>query len=212
MVGCTKLTEQKTSRFITAIIYIVLKWECVVAEAGKVFLIVPDISELRLIRGFTDRQVFRKAAETWRAAGSDSVLYIYISNLLTSSLLILKSVYINSLRVTRVTVRLHFGWQCLQYPFHTGWKPLNTHWHLAFAFNWNGHRQNSLPGIYHCDRNTTPGWTRCFPTLIRRSMLPGCWLVNAFPFISVQVAPEQRSSSGEKKFKLPILIFKILMT
>lgn len=60
MVGCTKLTEQKTSRFITAIIYIVLKWECVVAEGGgKVFLIVPDINELRLVRGFTDLQVFR---------------------------------------------------------------------------------------------------------------------------------------------------------
>lgn len=121
VVGCTKLTEQKTSRFITAIIYIVLKWECVVAEGGgKVFLIVPDINELRLVRGFTDLQVFRKAAETWRAAGFDSVLYIYISNLLTSRLIILKSVYINSLRVTRVTVRLHFGWQCLQYPSHTG--------------------------------------------------------------------------------------------
>lgn len=120
VVGCTKLTEQKTSRFITAIIYIVLKWECVVAEGGKVFLIVPDINELRLIRGFTDLQVFRKAAETWRAAGFDSVLYTYISNLLTSRLIILKSVYINSLRVTRVTVRLHFGWQCLQYPSHTG--------------------------------------------------------------------------------------------
>lgn len=87
---------------------------------GKVFLIVPDINELRLVRGFTDLQVFRKAAETWRAAGFDSVLYIYISNLLTSRLIILKSVYINSLRVTRVTVRLHFGWQCLQYPSHTG--------------------------------------------------------------------------------------------
>lgn len=61
-----------------------------------------------------------RAAETWRAAGFDSVLYIYISNLLTSRLIILKSVYINSLRVTRVTVRLHFGWQCLQYPSHTG--------------------------------------------------------------------------------------------
>lgn len=121
VVGCTKLTEQKTSRFITAIIYIVLKWECVVAEGGgKVFLIVPDINELRLVRGFTDLQVFREAAETWRAAGFDSVLYIYISNLLTSRLIILKSVYINSLRVTRVTVRLHFGWQCLQYPSHTG--------------------------------------------------------------------------------------------
>lgn len=120
VVGCTKLTEQKTSRFITAIIYIVLKWECVVAEGGKVFLIVPDINELRLIGGFTDLQVFRKAAETWRAAGFDSVLYIYISNLLTSRLIILKSVYINSLRVTRVTVRLHFGRQCLQYPSHTG--------------------------------------------------------------------------------------------
>lgn len=60
VVGCTKLTEQKTSRFITAIIYIVLKWECVVAEGGgKVFLIVPDINELRLVRGFTDLQVFR---------------------------------------------------------------------------------------------------------------------------------------------------------
>lgn len=60
MVGCTKLTEQKTSRFITAIIYIVLKWECVVAGGGgEVFLIVPDINELRLIRGFTDLQVFR---------------------------------------------------------------------------------------------------------------------------------------------------------
>lgn len=87
---------------------------------GEVFLIVPDINELRLIRGFTDLQVFREAAETWRAAGFDSVLYIYISNLLTSRLIILKSVYINSLRVTRVTVRLHFGWQCLQYPSHTG--------------------------------------------------------------------------------------------
>lgn len=87
---------------------------------GEVFLIVPDINELRLVRGFTDLQVFRKAAETWRAAGFDSVLYIYISNLLTSRLIILKSVYINSLRVTRVTVRLHFGWQCLQYPSHTG--------------------------------------------------------------------------------------------
>lgn len=87
---------------------------------GEVFLIVPDINELRLIGGFTDLQVFRKAAETWRAAGFDSVLYIYISNLLTSRLIILKSVYINSLRVTRVTVRLHFGWQCLQYPSHTG--------------------------------------------------------------------------------------------
>lgn len=61
-----------------------------------------------------------RAAETWRAAGFDSVLYIYISNLLTSRLIILKSVYINSLRVTSVTVRLHFGWQCLQYPSHTG--------------------------------------------------------------------------------------------
>lgn len=68
----------------------------------------------------SNQRVYWSTGVSWRAAGFDSVLYIYISNLLTSRLIILKSVYINSLRVTRVTVRLHFGWQCLQYPSHTG--------------------------------------------------------------------------------------------
>lgn len=68
----------------------------------------------------SSQRVYWSTGVSWRAAGFDSVLYIYISNLLTSRLIILKSVYINSLRVTRVTVRLHFGWQCLQYPSHTG--------------------------------------------------------------------------------------------
>lgn len=115
VVGCTKLTEQKTSRFITAIIYIVLKWECVVAGGGGgVF----NCSRYKWVT--SNQRVYWSTGVSWRAAGFDSVLYIYISNLLTSRLIILKSVYINSLRVTRVTVRLHFGWQCLQYPSHTG--------------------------------------------------------------------------------------------